>query len=345
MRNNSDGIAIVFGVLSCRSSAAAITQFAQAVSPHKVLVHHDFSQTSNFEIKSKNVLVVRDAGTTSWGSWTLVSATMKLIEEALALDQFDYFQLVSESCLPARPVSEFEEYLTNLRPDVMIDMQPIRYGTSAAVVNYAWRYLPRTPLQSRISRRSSQWWLGPHYTCDVAFGGILKIPGIANETRLQILKRRVGKSILKFLLWPKVGAFPLGKFTDCWVGGQWFGISRLAAERLLALHEESPALEAHFKRCHIPDESYIHTLVAEGAFPNVYPGNHVTFWDGGKYGPDQIMSSDLVRIRRSGKFFARKFTLDPECPVRQGMLSIVKLREPDGSASTTDQDTPGYRQP
>jgi hypothetical protein len=343
MNKHARHIAIVFGMLSCRTSAAAISQFADAVAPHRILVHHDFSQAPEWRIDKENVVVLPDHENTAWGSWSLVSVALKLLERALATEEFDYFQLVSESCLPVRPIAQFEEYLGSVTPDVMIDMQPIKGGTPAAILTYAWRYFPRSPLLARIARKGSAWCIGNHYTCRPAYGVNLKVPKDGVQTWNAAIMRVVGRKILTAFLSPRFGAFPLGEFEDCWVGSQWFGLSRAAAERLLALRSACPELEVHFKRCHIPDESYVQTLVAKCAFANVHPGNHVTFWDEERFGPDQISVSDLLRIKRSGRFFARKFTLDAMSESRQAKLALQRQTEPDAGPVVSTPSAPDLR--
>jgi hypothetical protein len=321
-------IVIVFGLLSCRSSAAAISQFARAVAPHKVLVHHDFSQTPECSVDGENVIVVSNPVETAWGNWSLVSATFTLLEQAVALGKWDYFQLVSESCLPARSVTAFEDYLRAQRPDIMMDLQPLRAGHPVTVMNYGWRYLPRTARLTRIARKAGVWWIGKYYTVQTRCGGHVNVPDVRKATLTERAMRLLGRVVSAAFMTRSIGAFPLGDVKECWVGGQWFGASRPAAERLLAQRACTPLLEAHFRRCHIPDESYLQTLVAHSGYARVLPGNHITFWDGGKFGPDQITVADIPRMLDSGKFFARKFSLDPRCPARQELLAGQDNRAP-----------------
>lgn len=316
-------IAIVFGMLSCRSSAAAIRQFAAAVAPHRVLVHHDFSQTPNLFADHDNIIVLPDPEKTAWGGWSLVNATFRLIERAMALEGWDYFQLVSETCLPARPVADFEAALLARMPDVMIDMQPLMVGNPAAVMNYGWRYLPRSRFLTRVARRAGLWWIGNHYAVQTICGGHIKVPHDKPLTWKDEARRFLGRVICHSLMAPRAGAFPLGSVVDCWVGSQWFCASRAAAARLLVQRAHTPALEAHFRHCHIPDESYIHTLVAHCGFARVAEGTHVTFWDGMNCGPDQVALADFPRVGDSGRFFARKFSLDPDAPARVQMLASL----------------------
>jgi hypothetical protein len=338
MEKSVTGVNIVFGVLSCRSSSAAISQFADAVYPHKVLVHHDFYQKQYFRVNRENVTVIQTPLRTAWGAWSLVDATLMLIEHALAMEQCDYFQLVSESCLPIRPVAEFSEYLAHAKPDVMIDMQPLTAGSPEAMMNYAWRYLPRQPWLRRVARRSGKWWIGRGYTWQEAYGGNLKIRSATSGTWLDKIKVLVGKNILVSLMSPGIGAFPLGPVKQCWVGSQWFALSKSAAQRILAAKVEAPELEAHFKRCPIPDESYIHTLVAHCAFERIQPSNHLTFWKGAKFGPDEVTESNVPETMRSRKFFARKFSLEPEDPVRRRILSpLTEQRGPESAMDLSGQ--------
>lgn len=328
MTTPPEKIVIVFGLLSCRSSAAAISQFAQAVAPHKVLVHHDFSQTPECAIARENVIVLSNPEQTGWGDWSLVSATFTLLEQATALGKWDYFQLVSESCLPAQPITAFEDYLRTHQPDVMMDLQPLRAGQPVTVMNYGWRYLPKTWRLTRLARKAGRWWTGKYYTVQTLCGGQVKVPDDAKTTLAESALRFLGRAVSMAFLTRAVGAFPLAGVAECWIGGQWFGVSRAAAERLLVQRTCTPRLEVHFRRCHIPDESYLHTLVAHSNFAHVLPGNHITFWDGRKFGPDQVTVADIPRILDADRFFVRKFSLDPRCPARQALVTHLLDRSP-----------------
>jgi hypothetical protein len=339
MNDATNSSSIVFGMLSYRSSSHAISQFADAVYPHKVLVHHDFSQTPDFKVDRENVFVVSNPHRTSWGNWSLVEATFILIEQAIAMGQWDYFQLVSESCLPVRPLAEFSAYLDYMKPDVMIDMRPLKSDSPEVMMNYAWRYLPRSALIGRIARRAGIWWIGRDCKHQEGYGGNMKVPSDVRQTQLDKLKRAIGKCVIKLVQARGVSAFPLGEIGQCWVGSQWFALSRVAAHRVVATRSETPELEAHFKRCHIPDESYIHTVISKCSFGRIQPSNHITFWKSGGFGPDELTLSDVPRIDRSKKFFARKFSLNTDCPVRYQVLARLDNGFTSGETTGLGQGT------
>ncbi|MDP3333912.1 MAG: beta-1,6-N-acetylglucosaminyltransferase, partial [Methylococcaceae bacterium] len=112
---------VVFGILSSNNTAEAIQQIIDAIgSNHIVIIHHDFSKQPDFQVTGDNVHILEDYSITGWGAWTLVEAVIKLMEQALQMPEWDYFQLFSDTCLPIRPIQEFEHYLETDKPDANI---------------------------------------------------------------------------------------------------------------------------------------------------------------------------------------------------------------------------------
>lgn len=138
------------------------------------------------------------------------------------------------------------------------------------------------------------------------------------------LRQRLGKLIFKMTIANGKGCFPLFDYENCYVGGQWFGISRRVAELLLKVPEDHPQIAEHFSRCFIPDESYFHTLIGNMKALRVAASNHALFWTYGNSGPNTLDESYLERLTCSGKYFARKFPLDAEAPIRRQVLQMIK---------------------
>jgi len=316
---------IVFGILSSRDSSLAIAQIADCVRPHRLIVHHDYSKCPQFTILRDNISVLPTWTVTAWGGWSLVDATLKLMAEALKDPRCTHFQLLSESCLPIHGIAAFERFLEQNRPDAMIDLIPVEPG-SPALASHGWRYLPRGPLMRQVARRASIWWLGttPGHRQETSVD--LHLPG-RHERWAMRLRQSIGRAVVNRFQsgWP--GAFPMGNIRRCWVGGQWFAVSRAMAEHIISIVHASPQLIRHFSQCHIPDEAFIHTVVAHSGSTRIYPGNHVLFWDGSGMGPDLLELKDVERVRASGKFFARKLPLDPASPVRQTFLPMPGMRQ------------------
>jgi O-antigen/teichoic acid export membrane protein len=311
---------IAFGVLSSKPSAATIDEIARAVAPHPVFVHHDFSKVPAFHPQQPNVTVLQDPVPTAWGDWSLVAATLRLMERALEDREVTHFQLLSETCLPVRPVAEFEAYLKRERPDFMIDMRAL--DEPQALLSHGWRYLSEPGWLRRAARLATVWaWQqAGHMQVDNIN---LQLAGRAGGPVARA-RQWLGYQVLMAIAWRHRKRLRGFGARNLAIGSQWFGASRRAAAWLLHTRTALPALTRHFQRSHIPDEAYVHTLVscaqAAGLPLAVRPGNHALFWDGCGTGPDVLGQHDLPRVLASGRHFARKFPLEVGHEARTAFL-------------------------
>src|SRR5688572_17458653 len=97
---------LAFGIPSAFVAPQAIDQFCLAVGQrHAVIVHHDYSKQAQFALSSSNAHVIKDPVVTDWGGWGFIQAIMKIMRRAYESVEFDYFQLMSDSCLPIKPIA------------------------------------------------------------------------------------------------------------------------------------------------------------------------------------------------------------------------------------------------
>jgi hypothetical protein len=309
---------IAFGVLSSKQSADAIDEIAVAVFPHPVYVHHDFSKQPDFAPKSSNIHVLHNPVTTAWGDWSLVEASYCLMQAAMEDSEITHFQLLSEACLPVRPIKEFEAYLANECPDVMIDILSLH--NEEAMVSHGWRYLHRPGLPMRIVRRASKWVWGKDQTYRVTSSVNLRLSSSEGGV-ISVAKKMIGRLILRMYARSAQEMLSENGLQHFAIGGQWFGANRRAVTWLLRARNTCVTFTSHYQRSHIPDESYLHTLLfnaqLKGLPLRIYPSNHALLWDGCGKGPDTLLEKDIERIRLSGKFFARKFSLMADDSVRR----------------------------
>ena len=314
---------IAFGVLSSKHSAASIDEIARAVAPHPVFVHHDFSKVPVLRPQQPNVTVLPDPVPTAWGDWSLVAATLRLMEHALQDPHVTHFQLLSETCLPVRPVAEFEAYLKRERPDFMIDMRGL--DEPQALLSHGWRYLSEPGWLRRAARLATVWaWQRAGHAQVNNIN--LQLAGPADGLVAHV-KQRIGYQVLMAIAWRHRKRLRCFGALGLAIGSQWFGASRRGAQWLLQARDALPRLTQHFQRSHIPDEAYLHTLVscarAAGLPLAVRPGNHALYWDGCGTGPDALNQEDLPRVLASGRHFARKFPLEDSRDVRNAFLRHV----------------------
>lgn len=308
-------IKIVFGILSANNPADIVQQTIDALgSDCVVIVHHDFSQRPDFVLTGDNVFILENPVLTEWGNWTLAEATLHLLRHALLHYQFDYFQLLSDTCLPIQPISEFKQTLLSRRPDVMMDMIDISTNKDL-FVSHAYRYTPSKTLAHRIFRRFRIWALGPGpHTLEKMAG--LGIP-IAQQmvSLVPRIKQIIGRTLLSVLHLPH-----LVTHRKFFVGSLWFCASRQVCSYIVE-QACTERLVQYFSELRGPDEIFFPYVIGNSQFQNIVPANHVTIWNLRGTGPEEIQETDLPGIMRSGKFFARKFSKSSNNPARTAVLS------------------------
>lgn len=308
---------VAFGVLSSRDSAAAIDQIARAVFPNPVYVHHDFSKHPDYSPHASNVIVLTDPVKTAWGDWSLVEASFRLMDEAMKDPAVSHFQLLSESCLPVRPLSEYVDYLRTERADIMIDSLPL--ADEVALFSHGWRYCSRTSGVRRVARKLTVVLWGEQRRHLSRSAVNLTLAGIPCS-RFALVRMWCMRFVLRRIMKYAPGVDLTSGIESLAIGGQWFAASRRGMAWLLAARKTYGAFTQRYQAYPIPDESYIHSLVRfaaqRGVGLRVRPGNHALFWDAAGTGPDLLHDADEPRIRASGKFFARKFVLDQDSSLR-----------------------------
>jgi len=320
---------IVFGILSSNNTAEAIQQIVDAIgSDHTVIIHHDFSKQADFQVTGDNVHILEDYSITGWGAWTLVEAVIKLMDYALKIPEWDYFQLLSDTCLPIRPIQEFEHYLAAEKPDANISCfsfteQPdllLTHGFRAFSANNTYR--------RKFLRKLTQFSNDMRGMDGYKMLEALTLPVYTNDDKLMVKLFAVKLPKLLFRLAMKGIGFshPFRGETQAYVGSQFFGCSREVCQQIqdwIATNKE--VVEAIKTQVAIPDEFFFQTVIGNLNLPHRQTTNHlVNFFDSKTRHGNEFELSDAERLNDSGKFFARKFSKNPDDPMRLKILQAIK---------------------
>ncbi|GGE56394.1 DUF5927 domain-containing protein [Actibacterium pelagium] len=201
--------------------------FAQNGCP--VMIHCDKSTPledyENFVRSLSGVKLVSfvDRVRVDWGTWTLVSATLKASEALLEKHpEVQHVMLASGSCLPLRPVSELRDYLAQH---------------------------PKTDFIESVTTRDVRWTIGG--LDEERFH--LRFPFSWKRhrrffDRYVALQRRIGFR----------RKIPRGLIPH--LGSQWWCLTRSTLTSILEGPRRAE-FDTYFKRVWIPDESYFQTLV------------------------------------------------------------------------------------
>ena len=98
-------------------------------------------------------------------------------------------------------------------------------------------------------------------------------------------------------------------------GEAWWMLARPVVEYVHEFVQANPSFVRFFEHVLIPDELFFHTIVMNSPFAGTVVPDHLRYIDwSSDPGPVVLRSSDLARLRASGKLFARKFdtAVDPE---------------------------------
>lgn len=319
---------IAFVIMSAVARAGTVDQLARSLAPHPVLVHHDFSQTPQFRLDAPNARFVPEPRRTGWGVFGLTEGFFHSMRHALETVEFDYLQLLSPTCLPIKPMREFERHVGG---DVEAHFEFIDVlGDTDALMSVGYRaFTPEGTLRHRLLRRLSGRYFG-------------ESAGRRDEAGIWLRSGR-GRGVM-----PWVARAAVGAFSHSWVGrhpfdasfrprygSPWLGAQRHVVEGLVREFAR-PGLHAYFSRVRIPEEFLVVSLLA----PLVRrrgPRNHLIQ----RYNEAHVgdfTQADFETLRRSSAFFARKFPDDPQAALRMQVLrelACVPAGEAPARASAT----------
>ena len=326
---------IVFLVMSAQQPAELVAQLADALAPHPVVVHHDFSKRGDFRLDHERVHLVPDPRQTGWGTWGFCEAILHGMRYCLDRFDFDYLQLLSPTCLPIRPVAEFEAHVAADAADVHADLIDLGEDFDARMT-YAWRaYFPSKSVRQRVARRMTRWYFGatplrlPRQSMEVlalAGGDVSAANRVVQRTAAALLKPLVSNSVSGSVY--DAGLRPF-------VGSTWIGARRAAIEFILA-QARDVRTRNFFAKLANADEHFFPTMLGNSPF-SVASSNHwVSRFDKAGH-PAPIGSEAFPCLGGTDRFFARKFSADPDDFIRQRVLRQLSRgmrvrRASDGSA-------------
>ncbi len=309
---------IAFGIMSAVHSAATVQQLVDALQPYPVLIHHDFSQQPDFVIEARNARFVDNACRTGWDDWGFSKGIFRLLDEAMADSEVDYFQLLSPTCLPIRPLDEFAAMLARDEYDAHNEFFDLQVN-DAARINFAYRaYAHAGSLRCRILWRCFNIWAGRQWHTEDGCNLQLRIP----DDDRPGLDARFAEWVSRLARDGWLSRHPFNDTFRVMAGGTWFGVNRVAAKRMLALYAD-PRVQDWFPHVHLADEMLISTLIGNSSL-RVGPSNHyVNVFDEAR--PREFKHGEIDQVMASGRFFGRKFPDDPTDP---GRLSVIRRIAP-----------------
>jgi hypothetical protein len=311
-------IRIVFVVMSAVHRADSIDQLARALQPHRVLVHHDFSQTPDFALRAPNASFVPDPVRTGWGEWGFTKAVFHSLRHALEHQQFDYLQVLSPSCLPIKPMSAFEAHLESSGQDAHFGGVNVFANRDALMSAGHRAFAPTGSLRYRALFKLSRAYYGPSPRTLDTDGIQLHVGHAVNARGAMTLRARTAWGVTEAFKRGAIGRHPFTVESPLLFGATWVGARREVVAGMVRLFDDR-TFTACFERMFSADEFILPTMLHRLS-ERPGPMNHlVNTFELAR--PRWLEEADLGRLRACPAFFARKFVDDPAAPSRVRALA------------------------
>lgn len=332
---------IVFVVMSAVSKPALVDQLAYALAPHVVLVHHDFSQTPSFPLTAPNVVFVPNPKRTGWAFFGLVDGIFHSMRYALDHLEFDYLQLLSPTCLPIKPLRQFEAHVSGPADAHFDSIDLLRDRDALMSVGYR-AFTPERSLRHRVLRRLSAAYFATSTGRRDDAGIWLRSGGGGS------LVSSIALASLKAFSRPVIGRHIFDETFRPYYGSAWFGARRHVVAAMVDAFQR-PAIRGYFSRLCIAEEFVIPTLLMHLG-PRKGPMNHfIQKFEQAHTG--EIGEEHIEQLRMSTAYFARKFPDSPAAPVRSRVLdelvgadqTALRAANIRASVPAKEDKTPGFK--
>jgi len=303
-------VRIVFVIMSAVARPTTVEQLARALAPHRVLVHHDFSQSPNFAVGAANALFVPKPKRTGWAVFGFTEGVFHSLRFALDAVDFDYLQLLSPTCLPIKPMRQFEQHVCG-EAEAHFDCIDL-LADRDALMSVGYRaFTPEGSLRHRVLRRLSGSYFG-------------ESRGRRDEAGIWLRSGR-GTGVLPWIARGAVGGFshpwigrhPFGASFRPYYGSPWLGARRHVVRGLVEQFER-PEIRGYFSRLRIADEFLVVSLLMQ-LVRRKGPMNHlIQRYQEAHVG--EFALNDFGRLRSAPAWFARKFPDNALAPIRLRVL-------------------------
>lgn len=306
--------------MSATQTAGVVDQLAALLQPHTVVVHHDFRKLADYKPTASNVDLIADPRDTGWGTWGFSDAIFYTLRHALDRYDFDYLQLLSPTCLPLRPLKDFEAHVATDPADVHADLMALDRDDDT-FMNFGYRtFAPHPSLRFRLLQRMRIW----YFARGADFIQTHSLAMWKRQNGCTSLKEQVALWLTRQAALGRLGAHVFASGFHPMIGGTFFGARRAVCEHLVGLWERNE-IPAYLKQLVIVDETLFASLFGNSSFKLGCANHAISDFDRQGH-PRWIERADLERLIDTGRFFGRKFSADPDDAVRR--MHIARLGDP-----------------
>lgn len=276
-------------LIQCHKNPKQINRLLNAMKNDSVDFFIHIDKKSNIEDliehrEDVRILAESERVDVRWGTFSQVQATLKLLNFAASVGNYDYYFLISGQDFPIQSVESLLNCLSE-----------------NAGLNYI-NFLPS--LNNGLNKQNNY-----DKRNQIIFGDRLHKRNLFMRTVKRLWITLTGGYNKTFKIFRRKNDLNL-KF---YFGSQWWCLNREFIEYLLDYLRETPQYIEFFKKTSCPDESFFQTAFMNSPFKEKRKEYlHYIDWTEGKNSPKNLTVDDFDKIIQSGKFMARKIDNDFE---------------------------------
>lgn len=234
-----------------------------------------------------------------WADFSLVTATLETLEQALQESMFTHVSLLSGADYPLYPAAVLKDFFTSAGERSFMSFSAGDHTSSPDR-----RGNPQWYWNGDLRRLSYR-----HY---LILGRHLQLP----NRYTPFIPRHRPPADLTF-----------------YQGSQWWTLSRTAARYVIEAFVRRPELTRFFRRVEAPDENVFQMVLCSSPLRNSILNEDLRFLDWHDWHAKTLSKDDLARLTASTKLFARKFDASVEPALLEDLDRLLAERARDHEAS------------
>ncbi len=270
-------------LIACHKNSKQINMLLETLSHVDIDVYLHVDKKSNIynEIaERKGLYVIRDEQRidVKWGQISQVDATLLLLKEAYAKEQYGYYIYISGEDWPCKSIEKISDLCVQKKNRM-----------------YFWESLNHGGIFNNLDKRNTVYfplkWIDRRFVYKVMRRIYVELTGGYSRTYKIFMRKN-----------------PLGcKF---YFGSSWWGLNDETVGWMLDYLQKTPEYYKFFVNCANPDECFFQTLLMMSPFADINT-DYLTYLNflPGANSPEYITEEDLERAFASPYYFMRKVDL------------------------------------
>ena len=184
---------------------------------------------------TNTITVIKNTVAVNWGGFSIVQATLNLLQEATAFGEYDYFILLSGTAYPLRSNAYISRFLQRYKGKEFINLYKMPEANKTLDrIEYFYLEKKFHFANPSLSKRANKF-----------------MRDVNKKLCTPLLKRRYPQQYAHFTLY---------------AGSQWWALSKQCVNYILQFSMHNPEYVKFYKHTRVSDEMFFHTIIGNSPF-------------------------------------------------------------------------------